>query len=785
MPAQTTAASSSTQTPHTLYERVVGALTEGVVVHNGAGAIVACNTSAERILGLSQSQILGLTSHDPSWHCIHEDGSPLPAEQHPAMLALQRGQPVCGTVMGVYHSSGNLKWIEVNACPLTDDDGNIEYIAVSFSDITARKDMQRQLTESESRYRSLVEISSDGIFINKDGCIRYINNAGLKILGAENSSQVVGRPVFDFFHPNYHSLIAERIRKLLQENKPVPPLEEKIVRLDGSCIDVEVVATPFEVNGKRAIHVLLHDLTERKRSEQITLQASRQLAQATLDAMPTQICVTDEKGIIISVNKAWRNYALDYYSNPAVALEGADYVALCEQTVIDTHPESRDTLTALRQLLSCRIAEFEMEYPCGTEPQRLWYRTRMSRFSDHTSACIVIVHEDMTERHNMTMQLAQSQKLESLGYLAGGIAHDMNNILGAIMSIASSQRDARDEPPSRLANWDTITKACQRGSDVVKSLLYFARKDMDTHANLDMNAIIRELAQLLNATLLKRFIVHTTLDPALPLMKGDGSALHHALMNLCFNAADAMPNGGVIAMATHRTADGGLEIHVQDNGTGMSTDVANRAVDPFFTTKPAGKGTGLGLAMVYGVVTAHRGTLSIHSMPDKGTCIVMTFPATADTIAGVLPSGDAATQATEALTEDNGSAAQTALNILLVDDDELIRDAVGEMIQTLGHNVATASSGNEALALLQEGRQPDLVILDMLMPGLSGLETLQKILQLRPTQAVLLASGYHDKSITELRDSNSQLFFLDKPFGIQKLRDTLAVILPALQHDQP
>ncbi|HLO66547.1 MAG TPA: ATP-binding protein [Holophaga sp.] len=238
------------------------------------------------------------------------------------------------------------------------------------------------------------------------------------------------------------------------------------------------------------------------------------------------------------------------------------------------------------------------------------------------------------ERRILERQMEGAQRLESLGGLAGGVAHDMNNVLGAIILMASAQEEklGPGDPQGRV--FGTIAKAAERGGRMVKGLLNFARQTPLERVEMDLNGVIREVAELLERTTLARIRLELRLDPALGPILGDAATLAHAFMNLCVNASDAMEGEGALTLETRALEGGGAEARVTDTGCGMEPEVLRRALDPFFTTKEVGKGTGLGLSMVYGVMRSHEGDLEILSEPGKGTCVILRFPGPSDTWSG-------------------------------------------------------------------------------------------------------------------------------------------------------
>ncbi len=361
-------------------------------------------------------------------------------------------------------------------------------------------------------------------------------------------------------------------------------------------------------------------------------------------------------------------------------------------------------------------------------------------------------------RRTLEAQLQQSQKLESLGSLAGGVAHDMNNVLGAILSLASTLQAQAGTDGALAKSLDTIAQACTRGRGVVKSLLYFARKDLAEDSPVDLNALVQEMGQLLSYTTLKRIHLEMELAEGLDPLRGDAGALSHALLNLCVNACDAMPGGGTLRLRTEPLPTGGVRIRVQDTGAGMDPEVLAHCQEPFFTTKPKGQGTGLGLSMVHSTMRAHGGTLVLSSDPGQGTEAILDFPP--DRMLRAAP-GHAPLEA----------APQTpaGLHILLVDDDPLIRESVQSVLELLNHHVTEAPGGTEALQLLEQGLPVDLVILDMNMPGMSGAQALPRILALRPLLRVLLASGYSDEDIAPLVAADPRVHSLQKPFSMKEL----------------
>jgi CheY-like chemotaxis protein len=313
--------------------------------------------------------------------------------------------------------------------------------------------------------------------------------------------------------------------------------------------------------------------------------------------------------------------------------------------------------------------------------------------------------------------------------------------------------------------FDTICQAAARGGKMVRSLLSFARQSPAEEYELDVNELLREEVHLLERTTLAKIHLELDLDDDLRPMLGDGGALTHAFMNLCVNAVDAMPENGTLTLRTRNVDNDWIEVTVEDTGTGMSKEILERVLDPFFTTKEVGKGTGLGLSMVYRTVTAHRGQLELQSEPGQGTRVRMRFPACV--AVANLPAP---------VPEPCAKASEGQLQILVVDDDPLIQNTVQAILSALGHDVSAAFRGEEALARLQAGYQPDVVILDMNMPGLGGTGTLPRLRALNPTVPVLLATGRVDETALALMAAHPHVTLMAKPFGLTEVRQCLAAL---------
>jgi nitrogen-specific signal transduction histidine kinase len=383
------------------------------------------------------------------------------------------------------------------------------------------------------------------------------------------------------------------------------------------------------------------------------------------------------------------------------------------------------------------------------------------------------VARDVTARKSLESQLLQSQKMEAVGRLAGGIAHDFNNLLTAILGYSELLRDQLHDAPNILADVDEIRKAGERASRLTRQLLAFSRRQPVTRQAVDVNALVADLHKMLGRMLREdvEFSVVTARD-LWPIVADPGQ-IEQIIMNLAVNALDAMPKGGRLTIGTsnaslddafvrrHVAAKAGsyVSLTVQDTGCGMTPDVLAHVFEPFFTTKPLGQGTGLGLATVYGIVKQNAGYVAIDSRPGEGTTVSVFWPRRADHRA---ESGSHAASLSDPI---GGSE-----TILLVEDEPGVRALMRKMLERYGYRVLEARDASDAVALGARYPDPiDLLLSDVIMPGLNGPDLAQRIVPRQPGIKVLYVSGFSNSVLSERDRSRPRLWFLAKPFTLEAL----------------
>ncbi len=400
--------------------------------------------------------------------------------------------------------------------------------------------------------------------------------------------------------------------------------------------------------------------------------------------------------------------------------------------------------------------------------------TKTNLNTDEIFALMNIKNNSETQDTNIE-ELTHAKKMEALGSLAGGMAHDMNNILASIMAVASAM-DAEMPPDHPYADdVKDILNACKRGSKLTRGLLSFARRHRVNFTDVQPNDVVREVETILSRTISKGIRVETNLDEDLKCITADPDQLNQVLMNICLNAVDAMGNNGHLVIQTENTVVTSealwsspetppgdfVRITIRDTGPGIPKEIQDKVFEPFFSTKPKGKGTGLGLAMAYGTVKKHNGIIRIDNEWEGGTSFVIDLPAMANSKCATGQGMDG---------KFHFSQQMRSGTILLIDDEDLFRISARRILEKLGYTVMCANNGQEAVELFsQKHAEIDIVVLDMIMPVMGGRETFFKLRQIAGDIPVLIASGFTEED--NIRDILSQgaIGFIGKPFDLHSL----------------
>ena len=630
----------------------------------------------------------------------------------------------------------------------------------------------------ESRLRAVVDTAVDGvILINAEGVILVFNPACEKLFGYA-AFEVIGRNVkmlmpepYQSGHDSYLTNYRRTgVRKIIGIGREVLGL-----RRNGSTFPMDLSVGEADEDGKPIFVGIIRDLTERRAAE-MALRAGAERLRAVVETAVDGVILIDSSARVLMFNPACERL----FGYSAEEVIGQNVRMLMPAPFRDEHDEYvgnyRRTRTPKiigigREVVGLRKdgTTFPMDLSVGEAKQ------------EDGSIFVGIIH-DLSARKRTEEQLVQAQKMESVGQLSGGIAHDFNNLLTVILGnaeVLSSRLKAREDLRGIA---ETIAAAAERGAELTQRLLAFSRRQMLQPSAINCNVLAENMRAMLRRMLREDIDLRLAVTPAPVFAMADAAQLESAILNLALNAQDAMPSGGALTLLIDavdlddKTLGRDVDIKpgryvsvcVTDDGEGMSPETVERAFEPFFTTKEVGKGSGLGLSMVYGFVRQSNGHVAIYSEPGLGTSIRLYLPVAEDApVAHAAP-----------VNGDVRNAPQGSETIFVVEDDPFVRGHAITSLQALGYRVIVASDGREALDMLHAGARPDLLFTDIVMPGgISGWELAAKARELMPKLRVLFTSGYPQETLARRGHVDPHAHMLGKPYRLAELarrvRETL------------
>jgi two-component system, cell cycle sensor histidine kinase and response regulator CckA len=749
------------------YRAVVEAQTDLILRVRPDGTRTFVNEAMCRYWGETREQLLGRDS----WQYIHPDDRD--AHRH-HIAALTPDHPSAVNERRAIHRSGEVRWQQWIDRGIFAADGTLAEIQSVGRDITEQKQAQEALRESTARLRAIFDSAPIGIaLVDLEGHPMECNPASLALLGY-TAAELQQMRFTEYTHPEDAALDWAQYQHLIAGQIDEYEMDKRYIRKDGRVIWARLTCTLLrDAEGRPRFSLgMTEDITERRLVEE-AIRESRARLQAMFDRAAIGVVLTDPQGLVMQSNPAVQQM-LGYSAEEFARMTFDQF----------THPDDVDeSLRCYGRLMGGEIDRFQLDKRYLPKSGGVIYgRVTVSSVRDAAGQpqFAIAMIEDVTEHKRLEDQFRQAQKMETVGRLAGGVAHDFNNLLTAISGYGSLARRSLPVDHSARADIDQVLKAAERAATLTKRLLAFSRRQIIALQVTNLNELILDMDKMLRRLIHEDIELRTVPDPDLGQVKVDPGQIEQVVVNLVVNARDAMPGGGKLTIETANTTvdEPFVEQHigatpgeyvlltVSDTGTGMTDEVKAHLFEPFFTTKEVGKGTGLGLATVYGIVKQHGGNVYVHSEPGQGTIVKLYLPR-ADQPA------EPARKAEEVAPQIGGGE-----TILVAEDEPLVRALAVRVLTDLGYQVLEAADGPTALKLAESHPGAiDLLVTDVIMPQMNGKVLHERLAVVRPGLKALFVSGYADHAIVHHGMLDGGLAFLQKPFTSARLAQKVRELL--------
>lgn len=735
------------------------------------GTIAGCNQAAVRLLGYPREELTGI----PFSQLVVADD--LPAWEGQLREACERGRAGSREIRLLGRNIDKVVHVEVNLLFVDDEKGKPGSLRFALRDIGQQKLLERTLKRQKQRFEITLQHLRVGVaVIDRNYRTTYSNRVYQELFG-----KIDGQICFEALHRRQTPCSGCRVPEVLA-GEEFARTERLVKDAAGSDLWAELITTPLKNEAGEVTGVLniVLPVTERKIVEQKLEDSARlchTLVENTRDlywAIEFEDPDNIESGKFVALNH-------DFAGFTPKSLLGQELRIVKERFTTESWAELEGAIKqVLKQGDKVRGAELASVNPKTSGIVQRWLTDFFPLERDERIVGVQALLRDITEKRVLELELASAQKMKSIGILAGGIAHDFNNILGGILGYASMIKSQTDKDSPFYKELEVIEASALRAADLTSRLLAFGREGVLEQKPLCLNSIVEEVLHLLSRTLGRGITIEKRLGESLPPVEGDATQLQQVILNICINASEAMPNGGTLTVTTRglpperipkgeglpSRPEGCVLLSIKDTGLGMPPEIRERLFEPFFTTKKEGGGTGLGLALVYSIVKQHRGFVEVESEPKHGTEFKIYLPISSKT--------EPPTPSPECQLKGGSET------ILMVDDDEVIRDLTAEILQKVGYTVHKAASGKEALlALKSQKGGVDLAILDMIMPGLEGGPTFERLRQLEPEIKILLTSGYNELSCPPGSLEKPGTAFIQKPYRVEELLTKVREVLEA------
>ncbi|NJD53842.1 MAG: PAS domain S-box protein [Candidatus Methanoperedens sp.] len=662
-------------------------------------------------------------------------------------------------------------------------------VRIYMHDITERKRAKEALRESEERYRGLIETAEEGIATHgPDGTITYVNQRMVDMLGYPRE-EIVGRSSLDFVGTEEREAVLGARERLKEQGSF--NTERKMRRKDGSILwTLSNISPRRDAAGNFIGYLAMHsDITERKQAEEALQKAHDELElrvqERTAELKEANKALLEREASYRELTESIDDlfYAMDrglrytYWNKASEALTGILAKDAIGKSIYELFPDVKDTKAEqfyIEALKTQQPERFENEYQLGDK--KFIFEINAYPTRDGLS----VIAKDITEKKKLEAHLLRAQRMESIGVLAGGIAHNLNNLLTPMMmSLHTLKQKFKDEQSQKLLT--ILEKNSERSADLIKQVLSYSRGVEGERAPLNVANIVSEIEKIAKETFPRNIEIRTDIPIGIWTISGDTTQLHQVLMNLCVNARDAMLDGGILRITAsnfvidenyknvHAEAKAGsyVAISVSDTGVGIPPKTVDRIFEPFFTTKEFGKGTGLGLSTALAIVKSHGGFINVYSEVGKGTKFNVYLPATKTEIQNVekqqleLPFG-------------HGEL------VLVAEDEDSVREVTISVLKENGYDVLAAEDGAQAVTEYAQNKDKiKVVLMDMMMPVMDGHASIRAIRKINPEVKIIAASGLAEKDKLAKIESTRAQTLLPKPYTAERLLKTIHEVLSA------
>ena len=735
-----------------------------ITVVNQEGQITLANSLAENLLGLKRSDIYNRRYNDPAWRITDFEGNAYPDEKLPFQMVKDTESPVFGIEHAIEWPDGKRVLLSINAAPLFNNTEKFSGMVAVMEDVTSRKQLEWQLREKNQFIQTILDNLPIGLAINyfDKGTATYINKQFEKIYGWPKEELKDVQIFFQKVYPDpvYRQKIQTRV---LQDIKSGDPKRMQWDDIEATAKDGSkriISAKNIPIFDQNFMISTVQDVTERKQAQDALIESEKKYREL-VESANSIILRMDSGGQILYINK----FGKDFFGFSEEEIIGKNAIG----TII---PVTESTGRNLKNMFSNIIRHPENYTHNENENtrkngERVWVSwTNKTIIAENGNVPeILSIGNDITERKLLEAKLRQAQKMESIGSLAGGIAHDFNNILFPIVGMSEMLMEDLPLGSPEHESAIEIYNASIRGSDLVKQILAFSRQSEQKKIPISIQKILREVIKLSRSTIPSNITITTDIQSDCSLVLADPTQVHQIAMNLITNAYHAVePKNGEITVRL-REVEIGLEelserellpgryalLSFSDTGLGIDPAIKEKIFDPYFTTKKQGKGTGLGLAVVYGIVKDHLGDIKVYSELGKGTTFNIYLPIMA--------------QPEKSSSVEMKKVFQTGHErILFVDDEEAIAKLGKQMLERLGYKVTIRVSSLEALEVFKtKPNSFDLVISDMTMPQLTGDQLARELMAIRPDIPIIICTGFSERINQEKAASIGAKGFLMKP----------------------